>query len=134
MRIGDFEKPSFFESAILDFFFQKKLFLLHPYENQLTVVGQQGWVKILMITLVSRPKQPITTNMHTAVCSTLDISKICFFLIIQCSYTWTLQYVQFCTVKCRQLTTVTVTNVPFQAPRSYRQPHKSMIFSSHHRL
>ena len=49
------EKLSFFESAILDFFFQKKIFfLLHPNENQSTFIGQQGFFKILMITLVSR--------------------------------------------------------------------------------
>ena len=36
LRIGDFEKRPFFESAILNFFFSKKkfFFLLHSYENQ----------------------------------------------------------------------------------------------------
>ena len=33
-RIGGFEKLSFFESAILNFFCQKDFFLLHPLENQ----------------------------------------------------------------------------------------------------
>ena len=35
LRIGDFEKCTFFESAILIFFFKKKnFFLLHSHENQ----------------------------------------------------------------------------------------------------
>ena len=54
LRIGDFEKLSFFESAILDFFFQKKM--LHFNENQSKVLGYQGWVEIFMITLVSSQK------------------------------------------------------------------------------
>ena len=34
LRIGDFEKWPFFESAILNIIFSKKnIFLLHPYEN-----------------------------------------------------------------------------------------------------
>ena len=50
------EKLSFFESAILkkDFAKNEKLFLLHSHVNQLTFIGQQGRVKILMITLVSK--------------------------------------------------------------------------------
>ena len=57
LRIGDFEKLSFFESAILDFFFQKKKkILLHPHENWSKFLGYQGWVEILMITLVSSQK------------------------------------------------------------------------------
>jgi hypothetical protein len=47
LRIGDFEKLSFFESVIL---------LLHFHENQSKVLGYQDWVKILMITLVSSQK------------------------------------------------------------------------------
>ena len=35
LRIGDFKKWAFFESAILNFFFEKKnFFLLHSHENQ----------------------------------------------------------------------------------------------------
>jgi hypothetical protein len=57
LRIGDFEKLSFFESAILDFYFsKKKLFLLHPHENLSKFLGYQGWFEILMITLVSSKK------------------------------------------------------------------------------
>ena len=44
--IGDFEKLSSFELAILDFFFA-----LHPHENQSKLFGYQGWVEILMITI-----------------------------------------------------------------------------------
>ena len=43
LRIGDFEKLSFFESAILK---------MKKNENQSKLLGYQGWVKILMITLV----------------------------------------------------------------------------------
>ena len=35
-------------------FYRKNLFLLHPHENQSKFLGQQGWIEILMITLVSR--------------------------------------------------------------------------------
>ena len=49
------EKLSFFKSAILKKILQKKIFfLLHSYENQSTFIGQQGWAKILMTTLISR--------------------------------------------------------------------------------
>ena len=36
LKVGDFEKLSFFESAILFLFFKKNnaFFLLHPHENQ----------------------------------------------------------------------------------------------------
>ena len=49
LRIGDFEKLSFFEIAIFN------VFLLHFHENQSKVLGYQEWVEILMITLVSLP-------------------------------------------------------------------------------
>ena len=39
LRIGDFEKCTFFESAILNFFFQKILFLLHSHENSQKFIG-----------------------------------------------------------------------------------------------
>ena len=51
--LGVVEKLSFFESAILNFFCKKKI-LLHSHQNQSTFKGQQGFFKILMITLVSR--------------------------------------------------------------------------------
>ena len=65
LRIGDFEKLSFFESAILDFFFQKKqqLFLLHLHENQPKLLGYQGWVEILMITLVYSKRVSVRNNL-----------------------------------------------------------------------
>ena len=40
-KIGGLENHSLFELAIL-IFFQKKIFLLHPNENQSTFIGQQG--------------------------------------------------------------------------------------------
>ena len=51
LRIGNFEKLSFFEYAILDF-------LLHPLQNQSKLLKYQGWVETLMITLVSSQKPP----------------------------------------------------------------------------
>ena len=52
LRIGYFEKLSFFALAILNFFFKIFFFLLHLHENQSKLLEYQGWVKILMITLV----------------------------------------------------------------------------------
>ena len=65
LRIGGFEKLSFFESAILDLFFQQRIFLLHPHEYQSKVLGYQGWDEILMIILVSSQKSP-TPNISAA--------------------------------------------------------------------
>ena len=45
LRIGDFEKHFYFESAIL-----KKKNLLQPHENQSKLLGYQGWVEVLMFT------------------------------------------------------------------------------------
>ena len=52
LRIGDFEKLSFFdfESAILE-----------------KLLGYQGWVEILMIILVSSPKQQLRKHMQYSV-------------------------------------------------------------------
>ena len=70
--IGDFEKHSFFESAILDFlFFFEKKNLLHPHENWSKFLGYQEWVKIFMTTLVS--SQKITPAKHfSRQCSLYD--------------------------------------------------------------
>ena len=55
LRIGDFKKWAFFESAILNFFFEKKkFFLLHSHENRPKFIWLKGWVKILTFSLVSR--------------------------------------------------------------------------------
>ena len=55
MRIEGIEKLNFFESAILILiFFKFFLFLFYPHENQPKFLGQQGWIEILMINLVSR--------------------------------------------------------------------------------
>ena len=55
LRIGDFEKWAFFESAILNFFFEKKKKkLLHSHENQPKFIWYNGWVEIMMFSLVSR--------------------------------------------------------------------------------
>ena len=56
--IGDFEKLSSFELAILDFFFA-----LHPHENQSKLLGYQGWVEILMITLVYSKRVSVRNNL-----------------------------------------------------------------------
>ena len=50
LKNGHFEK-----SAIWNFFFfKKKFFLLHSHENQSKFIWQNGWVKILTFSLVSR--------------------------------------------------------------------------------
>ena len=69
-RIGDFEKCTFFESAILKFFFgKKKIFLLNFYQNTWKFIGWQGIFEILMITLVysqkSVPPNISACSVHT---------------------------------------------------------------------
>ena len=39
LEIVDFEKLSYFESAILDLFFQQRIFLLHLHEYQSNFIG-----------------------------------------------------------------------------------------------
>ena len=58
LKIGDFEKLTFFELAIL----------LHPHENQSKVLGYQGWDEILMIILVSSQKSPTPNISAASVC------------------------------------------------------------------
>ena len=55
-RIGDFEKRPFWKISHFEFFSRKKnfFFLLHFYKNQSKFVWQNGWVEILMFSLVSR--------------------------------------------------------------------------------
>ena len=72
LRIGDFEKLSYFESAILDFFFQI-FFLLHPHENQSKLLGYQGWVEILMITLVYSKRVSVRNDLLHSVFGNLII-------------------------------------------------------------
>ena len=62
LRIGDFEKLSFFKAAILNFFFII-FFFLHPHENQSKLLGYQGWVEILMITLVYSKRVSVRNNL-----------------------------------------------------------------------
>jgi hypothetical protein len=69
MRIGDFEKLSFFKSAILIFF------LLYPHENQSKLLGYQGWFEILMITLVYSKRVSVRNNLLHSVCMTLNIQQ-----------------------------------------------------------
>ena len=53
LRIDDFEKLSFFETAI---FSREKKMMIHFHENQSKVLGYQEWIEILTITLVSSQK------------------------------------------------------------------------------
>ena len=54
LRIGDFEKWPFLKNGHFGFFFQKKnFFLLHSHENQSKFTWYNGWVEILMFSLVS---------------------------------------------------------------------------------
>jgi hypothetical protein len=62
LRIGDFEKLSCFESAILKFFFDF-FFLLHFNENQSKLLGYQGWAEIFMITLVYSKRVSVRNNL-----------------------------------------------------------------------
>ena len=76
-RIGNFEKCTFFESAILNFFFRKKkFFLLNSYQNTWKFIGLQGISEILMITLVCSSWGPGPTLMHRTVCKSLSEFKI----------------------------------------------------------
>ena len=54
LRIGDFEKLSFFESAILK---------IHLHENESKLLGYQGWVEILIITLVYSKRVSVHNNL-----------------------------------------------------------------------
>ena len=56
LRIGNFEKLPFFESAILDFFFQKKDCFVFSNEENLRFHMRCHFFEILMITLVSSQK------------------------------------------------------------------------------
>jgi hypothetical protein len=52
IELAILKNPFFFKSAILE--------LLHPAcDNWLKFLGYQGWVEILMITLVASQKSPI---------------------------------------------------------------------------
>ena len=44
-------------------FYRNILFLLHPHENQPKLLGYQGWVEILMITLVYRKRVSVRNNL-----------------------------------------------------------------------
>ena len=46
----------FFRRPFLCLFSKKYFFLLHPFSNQSQFMGYQGWVEILMITLISSKK------------------------------------------------------------------------------
>ena len=67
LRIGDFEKWAFFESAILNFFFEKKKkFASFPW-----------WVKILMFSLVSRKFLAMRNIvLYSVIQYALDLRKI----------------------------------------------------------
>jgi hypothetical protein len=52
LKNGDFEKRPFWN-----------LFLLHLYENQPKLLGYQGWVEILMITLVYSKRVSVRNNL-----------------------------------------------------------------------
>ena len=59
--MADSKKLSFFESVILNFVFQKKM--LHSHENQSKLLGYQGWIEILMITLVYSKRVSVRNNL-----------------------------------------------------------------------
>ena len=70
------EKLSFFESAILNFFFRKKNFiLLHSYLNKSQINGYQGFFEILMITLISSKNLEGYKIMKHTVCNKVGLTK-----------------------------------------------------------
>jgi hypothetical protein len=57
-------KNSVFLVGHFGFFFSKKYcFLFHPHENQSKLLGYQGWVQILMITLVYGKRVSVRSNL-----------------------------------------------------------------------
>ena len=67
-EFGIFEKLSFFESTILDFFFGFFFVWLYPHENQSKLLGNQDGVEILMLTLVSSKFLAMRNNTLYSVC------------------------------------------------------------------
>jgi hypothetical protein len=57
LKNGHFEKRPFWN------FFSKKKKLLHLHENQQQLLGYQGWVEILMITLVYSKRVSVRNNL-----------------------------------------------------------------------
>ena len=68
--IGGVENLSFFESAILDLFFQKKCFIPIKISRKLT--GYHGWDSILMFYTFFRPP----TIQNTKLCPTIQNSNL----------------------------------------------------------
>ena len=60
-ELAELENEFFFESAIVNIFFHI------PLKNRSNFLGQQGWVEILMITLISSPKQHLPKDMQHSV-------------------------------------------------------------------
>jgi hypothetical protein len=79
LRTGDFEKLSFFESAIL-ISFPKKKNLLHSHENQSKLLGYQGWVEISMITLVYSKRVSVRNNLLHSV-SNLTLNNLHYIVL-----------------------------------------------------
>ena len=70
------------------FFFQKKFFLLHPHENQSRLLGYQGWIKILMITLVYSKRVSVRNNLlHSVNIKYIVVIKYLTYLVnLACVY------------------------------------------------
>ena len=59
------ESHPFYYIILTDFHgdLAKNSFLLHPHENQPKLLGYQGWVEILMITLVYSKRVSVRNNL-----------------------------------------------------------------------
>ena len=58
----------FLSRPIWNFCFKKKIVLLHPHENQSKLLGYQGWVEILVITLVYSKRVSVRNILLHSVC------------------------------------------------------------------
>jgi hypothetical protein len=59
----------FLSWPFLNFVFKKKKKSDHPHENQSKLLGYQGWVEILMITLVYSKRVSVRNNLLHSVSS-----------------------------------------------------------------
>jgi hypothetical protein len=81
LRIGDFETSVFLSRLFWTFFFKKNFFLNNFYENPSNGLGYQGWVKILMITLISSQKSPNPKTFQPPVYNLLQNYRHCKIFI-----------------------------------------------------
>jgi hypothetical protein len=79
LGIVGFENLNFFASSILKKQIKKRI-LLHSHENQSKFLEYDGWVEILMITLVSSQKSP-TPNISAPSVHQIEIFTTSIFYL-----------------------------------------------------